>query len=307
MAISTISNDIRAASLRTLLGTGRLCRIIEVHSPLAGIIAEHARGGAANERNFDGFWSSSLTDSALRGLPDSEVLNTHLRLAWIDAIFSVTTKPLVMDGDTGGSPSHFSHAVQVMERGGVSAVVIEDKTGDKRNSLLPGDSLHQMAPVEDFCAKIAAGKAAQVGVDFMIFARLEGLIAGLSTEEVVARADAYVRAGADGVVVHSRSSDAALVIDLAQRIRAIHPQVPLVAIPTAYPSITEDELAAAGFNLVIYANQMLRSSVKAMEEVSHRILDSARALEAEDVCIRTAQILSMRDDETPLVRVRTER
>lgn len=232
------------------------------------------------------------------------MLDTHLRLGWIDAMFSVTTKPLVMDGDTGGSPSHFTHAVRVMERRGISAVVIEDKTGDKRNSLLPGANLHEMASVEDFSAKIAAGKAAQAGADFMIFARLEGLIAGLPTSEIVARADAYVRAGADGLVIHSRSSEAALVIDLAQRIREIHPQIPLVAIPTAYPDITEDELADAGFNMVIYANHMLRSSVKAMEEVTHRILDSGRALEAEDVCIRTARILSMPDDASPLVRVR---
>lgn len=304
MAISTVSNNVRSASLRELLATRDLCRIIEVHSPLSAIVAEHALGTMPESREFDGFWSSSLTDSALRGLPDIEVLDSHLRLSWINKMFDVTTKPLVMDGDTGGKTEIFAHAVRVMEREGVSAVVIEDKTGDKRNSLLPGDNIHTMAPIDQFCEKIARGKAAQVKPDFMIFARLEGLIVGLETEEIIERATAYRAAGADGLVIHSRSSDESLVIDLARRIKAIDPGVPLIAIPSAYPNVPEDTLQEAGFSLVIYANHMLRASVRAMEEVSHRILDSGRALEAEGVCIKTSKILSMNEDASPLVRFR---
>ncbi|MEU6611594.1 phosphoenolpyruvate mutase [Streptomyces shenzhenensis] len=289
-------------ALRQALARKKLLRILEVHSPLSAVIAEHAQGKGPSRRSFDGFWSSSLTDSALRGLPDTELLDTHLRLSWIDQIFSVSTMPLVMDGDTGGLTPHFEHLVKVMERHGVSAVVIEDKSGEKRNSLLPGDGLHTMAPVEEFCEKISRGKAVQSSADFMIIARLEGLITGLSQQEILSRADAYVEAGADGLVIHSRSAEESLVLGLAHELRTRHPHIPLVAIPTAYPSVTEDELHAAGFSLIIYANQMLRAATLAMEEVSHRILDHGRALEAGEVCIETSKILSMPDDKRPIVR-----
>lgn len=290
--------------MRHLLETEPICRIVEVHSPLAAVIAEHASGQGPEFRQFHGFWSSSLTDSALRGLPDTELLHTDPRLAWIDQIFAVTNSPLVMDGDTGGKADHFAHAVRVMERKGISAVVIEDKCGDKRNSLLPGDGLHTLAPVEDFCEKIACGKEAQSSEEFMIFARLEGLIAGLEVEEVLERSAAYVKAGADGLVVHSRSSDETVVTEVARELRSRHPGIPLVAIPSAYPTVPEERLREAGFNLIIYANHMLRASVKAMEEASHRILDNGRALEADQVCIETSKILSMTHDARPLVRPR---
>ncbi|MEU6965940.1 isocitrate lyase/phosphoenolpyruvate mutase family protein [Streptomyces chrestomyceticus] len=302
MSISTIGNETRLATLRESLAREKLVRIVEVHSPLAAVIAEHAQGTGPDKREFHGFWSSSLTDSALRGLPDVELLDMELRLSWIDQIFSVSTLPLVMDGDTGGQTLHFEHMVKAMERRGVSAVVIEDKCGAKRNSLLPGDGLHTMAPVDEFCEKISRGKAAQSSTDFMIIARLEGLITGLPRQEILDRADAYVAAGADGLVLHSRGSDEAPVLDLARELRRRHPGTPLVAIPTAYPSVTEEELHAAGFSLIIYANQMLRAATRAMEEVSHRILDHGRALEAGEVCIETSKLLSMPDDKRPIVR-----
>nr|MCY0983578.1 isocitrate lyase/phosphoenolpyruvate mutase family protein [Streptomyces tirandamycinicus] len=289
-------------SLREALARERPVRIIEVHSPLAAVIAEHAQGKGSDKREFHGFWSSSLTDSALRGLPDIELLDMERRLSWIDQIFSVSTLPLVLDGDTGGQPLHFEHTVKEMERRGVSAVVIEDKCGEKRNSLLPGDGLHRMAPVDEFCEKISRGRAARSFTDFMIIARLEGLITGLPRQEILDRAGAYVAAGADGLVLHSRSSDEAPLLDLAHELRRRHPGTPLVAIPTAYPSVTEEELHAAGFSLIIYANQMLRAATRAMEEVSHRILDHGRALEAGEVCIETSKLLSMPDDKRPIVR-----
>lgn len=306
MAISTIPNETRSATLRELLSSGRLIRVMEVHSPLAAVVAEHSRGRGPEGREFDGFWSSSLTDSALRGLPDTELLDVRLRLAWIDQIFAVTSRPLVMDGDTGGKTAHFENAVRLMERAGVSAVVIEDKCGDKRNSLLPGENLHTLAPVEEFAEKIARGKAAQGGDDFMVIARLEGLISGLPPEEVADRASAYVKAGADGLVVHSRDKDETVVLDMARELRSRHPEIPLVAIPTAYPNVPEERLHEAGFGLVIYANHMLRASVLAMEEVSHRILDQGRALEADEVCIAVSKLLTMPDDDLPIVRPRRD-
>ncbi|WP_164551731.1 phosphoenolpyruvate mutase [Streptomyces sp. WAC 01529] len=302
MSISSVGNEIRLAALREALSREKFVRILEVHSPLSAVIAEHAQGVGPTKRSFHGFWSSSLTDSALRGLPDIELLDSNLRLSWIDQIFSVSTLPLVMDGDTGGRVSHFEYLVRAMERRGVSAVVIEDKSGEKRNSLLPGKGLHTMAPVEEFCEKISRGKAAQAGTDFMIIARLEGLITGLPRQEVLDRAGAYVEAGADGLVIHSRSADESLVLDLARELRKRYPHIPLVSIPTAYPSVTEQELHEAGFRLIIYANHMLRAATRAMEEVSHRILDHGRALEAGEVCIETSKILSMPEDKRPIVR-----
>lgn len=304
MAISTVSNETRSGALRRLLSGDGMIRILEVHSPLAAVVAEHSRGSSPEQREFHGFWSSSLTDSALRGLPDTELLSTRLRLAWIDQIFSVTSRPLVMDGDTGGRTAHFADNVRLMERAGVSAVVIEDKTGDKRNSLLPGEKLHTLAPVEEFAEKIARGKAAQTGADFMVIARLEGLISGLGVQEVADRADAYVKAGADGLVVHSRDRDETVVLETARELRSRHPGIPLVAIPTAYPEVGEQVLHEAGFSMVIYANHMLRASVRAMEEVSHRILDAGRAQEADEVCVAVGKLLTMPDDELPIVRPR---
>ncbi|MCX4789033.1 MULTISPECIES: phosphoenolpyruvate mutase [unclassified Streptomyces] len=302
MSTATVGNETRLATLRETLAEDGVVRIFEVHSPLSAIVAEHARGKGAEQRAFHGFWSSSLTDSALRGLPDTELLDLHLRLSWIDQIFAVTSLPLVMDGDTGGKTDHFEHAVRAMERHGVSAVVIEDKSGDKRNSLLDGENLHTMAPVDDFCDKIRRGKASQLTSHFMIIARLEGLITGLPRQEILDRAAAYVAAGADGLVIHSRDADETMVLDLARELRARHPKTPLIAIPTAYPTVTEEELHAAGFNLIIYANHMLRAATQAMEEVSHRILDNSRALEAEELCIATSKLLTMPDDKRPIVR-----
>ncbi|MEV5499537.1 phosphoenolpyruvate mutase [Nonomuraea fuscirosea] len=302
MTISTVGNEARLQTWREALTEGTILRIFEVHSPLAAIIAEHARGKGPERREFHGFWSSSLTDSALRGLPDTELVATQQRLSWIEHIFAVTTLPLIMDGDTGGRAEHFEYAVRAMERQGVSGVVIEDKCGEKRNSLLPGDNLHVLAPVDEFCTKISRGKAAQSSPHFMIIARLEGLIVGLPRQEILDRAAAYLAAGADGLVVHSRSADRSMVLDLARELRTRHPYTPLVAIPTAYPVVTEHELHEAGFNVIIYANHMLRAATLAMEEVSHLILDHGRALEAEEVCIDTAKILTMSEDKRPIVR-----
>ncbi|MGB2719456.1 MAG: isocitrate lyase/phosphoenolpyruvate mutase family protein [Rhodococcus sp. (in: high G+C Gram-positive bacteria)] len=289
-SVEPVSNLERSGLLRKALKDNGFCRILEVHSPAAAIIAERSRG---SNREFDGFWSSSLTDSALRGLPDTELLDPRSRIEWATATVALTKKPLIIDGDTGGRCEHFAFSVRHMEREGLSAVIIEDKAGEKRNSLLSGDDLHTMAGVDAFAEKIAVGKAAQASDGFMVIARLEGLITGLPREEILARAAAYVAAGADGLVVHSRSSDENLVIGLARELRVRHPDTPLVAIPTAYPGTGEDELIRAGINLVIYANQMFRASLLAMESVAQSILDNGRALEAEPHCLATHDLLHL--------------
>jgi len=297
MQIASTANDVRQGKLIDLLSAGRLIQAIEVHNPISAIIAENARVEVPEENGrcseFDVFWSSSLTDSTLRGLPDIEVLDARSRLANIDDIFSVTTKPLIMDGDTGGRAEHFEFNIREMERRGVSAVIIEDKRGLKRNSLLPGGGHHELASVEEFCEKIRRGKAAQRSKDFLIFARIEALIVGLGVPAALERADAYLDAGADGIMIHSRERSPAEVLEFAREFRRRHPAVPLISVPTTYHDIHASDLAEAGFNVVIYANHMLRAALKAMREVSTSILRNGRTSEAEALCLDLGQVLQL--------------
>lgn len=280
-----------------------ITRIIEVHSPLGAVIAEHAK---TEGREFHGFWSSSLTDSSLQGLPDNELLNLSTRIQGINSIFNVTTKPMIVDADTGGHAEHFGHIVKVLEREGVSGVVIEDKQGLKRNSLHSDSKIHLLADEAEFAEKIKKGKDAQKNADFMIFARLEGLILGFSVDEICARAVKFVEAGSDGLVIHSKDSNPQKLLEAGHRLRLKFPHIPLVAIPSAYPQVTEEELQSAGFNIVIYANHMLRASIVGMEEVTQRILQHRRALEADQICIPVSELLSMTEDDLPNVRFRSE-
>lgn len=288
------SNDVRRARLSDLLSSKPVLRVLEVHNPISAIVAEEARVDCASgAEQFDAFWSSSLTDSTARGLPDIEVLDARSRMANIEDIFAVTTKPLIMDGDTGGRTEHFEYAVRDMERRGISAVVVEDKSGLKQNSLLAGNGHHQLADLAGFCAKIRRGKQAQTTQDFRIFARIEGLILGLGVRDALDRADAYLAAGADGVMIHSRRHSPDEVFEFAQGFRGRHPSVPLICVPTTYHGVYMRELAAAGFNIIIYANHMLRASLKAMRQVSHTIPENGRATEAEPLCLNLDEVLQM--------------
>lgn len=268
---------------------------MEVHNPISAIIAENARvtGTDGREIEFDAFWSSSLTDSASRGLPDIEVLPTRVRLAGIDDVFSVTTKPLIMDCDTGGPREHLELWVRDIERHGVSALIIEDKSGLKQNSLLGASERQWLADIDEFCDKIRSGKTAQASDDFRIFARLESLILGYGIGDALKRADAYVDAGADGIMIHSHQRDGAEIFDFTSAFRRRHPDIPLIAVPTTYGGVSVEELADAGFNVVIYANHMLRASWKAMQTVSETILRHNRALEAEELCVSLKHVLHM--------------
>jgi phosphoenolpyruvate phosphomutase len=291
----SLTNDQRRGLLKELLREKQCIRVMEIHNPISAMIAENAcvidQDGRPVE--FDAFWSSSLTDSASRGLPDIEVLPPRVRLAGIVDAFSVTAKPLIMDADTGGPREHFELFVRDIERQGVSALIIEDKCGLKQNSLLGASSRQRLADVGEFCEKIGAGKAAQATGDFQIFARLESLILGAGIDDALLRAHAYLEAGADGIMIHSRRCDGAEVLEFTARFRDRHPDVPLIAVPTAYPGLHVDELARAGVNVVIYANHMLRASLKAMQEVCETILRHGRAFEAEELCASLDDILHL--------------
>lgn len=288
-----ISAPERQVSLRRLLHVKPLIRVMEVHSPLSARIVEDSRLMKDGEvRQFDAMWASSLTDSTLRGKPDIEVVDMTSRMQTVNEIFEVTQKPLLYDADTGGQVEHFEHAVRSLERLGVSAAVVEDKMGLKRNSLLAGNVFHEQAPIPEFCKKIARGKAAQAGEHFMIVARLESFIAGAGMEDALERADAYVGAGADGILIHSKKKDGAEVLDFARRFRDQGHMHPLIAVPTTYNQVSEAQLIDAGFSVVIYANHMLRSAYPAMHRAAELVLEHQRAFEAESVCCPVDRMLS---------------
>lgn len=286
--------DIRRGALRRLLAAKPLVRVIEAHNPLSALIAEHARVEADGKiRMFDGFWSSSLTDSTARGKPDIEALDINNRLTNINDIFDVTTKPLIMDADTGGKVEHFELHVRSMERLGISAAIIEDKTGLKRNSLFGSDVVQTQEEPELFAEKIRAGRAARVGNDFMIIARIESLILDKGVADALHRATAYAAAGVDGIMIHSRSKTPDEVFEFTRQFRAEFASLPLVVVPTSYNRVTEEELEAAGINVVIYANHMLRAAYPAMTKVAHDILTHRRTAEVEPTLMSIKDILEL--------------
>jgi phosphoenolpyruvate phosphomutase len=238
-------------------------------------------------------WSSSLTDSASKGKPDIEAVDITTRLQDLTHILECTTKPVIFDGDTGGIAEHFVFTVRTLERNGISAVIIEDKTGLKKNSLFGAEVEQQLAPIEEFCEKIEVGKRAQVTKEFMIIARLESLIAGLSVDHAMERALACVAAGADGIMIHSKEKDGADIREFCRRFRREYTAIPLVLVPTTYNHFTETELVSWGANVVIYANHMLRASYPAMMEAARIILEHERSKEADTICMPIKEILNL--------------
>ena len=286
--------DVRRATLRRLIAAKKIVRIMEAHSGLSGLIVENAEVEKEDGiHRFDGMWSSSLTDSTSKGKPDIEAVDLTTRLHSLTDILECTTKPIIFDGDTGDIPEHFVFTVRTLERNGVSAVIIEDKKGLKKNSLFGTEAKQVLATEEEFCEKIAAGKKAQVTKDFMIIARIEEIIAGYSVDEAIAKAFAAVRAGADGVMIHSKDKTGMDIKEFCQKFRAEYKSIPIVLVPTTYNQFTEDELAGWGANIVIYANHMLRASYPAMVRCAETILQAGRSLEANDICMPIKQILEL--------------
>ncbi len=280
----------RLGALKEQIERKGFVRLIEAHNGISGLVGETVTVDRDGEQvGFDGFWESSLTDSASKGLPDVELIGSESRLHTIDEIFAVTTKPMVVDGDTGGDPDGFRYLVTQLERRGVSAVIIEDKIFPKRNSLDPtADQVLEIPSV--FAEKIAAGKEAQVTSEFMIIARLESLIAGRGLDDALERAEIFVRAGADGVMIHSRSSSPEEILAFTKAFpspelcESLGRRPLLVSVPTNYNSITDTELVEAGFNMVIHANHLMRSALGSMRTISESILSNDRSLEADEIC-----------------------
>lgn len=285
---------LRRRKLRRLLSAKEVVRIMEAHNGLSGLLVENAcveRDGARHE--FDGLWLSSLTDSTAKGRPDIELVDRTSRMQTMNEILEVTTKPIIFDGDTGGPSEHFTFLVKTLERLGVSAVIIEDKTGLKRNSLFGSDVEQTLDDIDDFCYKISQGKKAQVTDEFMIIARIEALIAGAGLEEALKRAKAYIAAGADGLMIHSRHKDGEEIKAFCASYALFEEKVPLVAVPTSYNHFTEEELGKMGFQIVIYANHLLRSAYPAMKRTAEDILRAGRSLEVDERCMPIKEILTL--------------
>ena len=288
--------DIRRRRLRRLLNAKPIVRVMEAHSGLSGLIVENTCAVKNNVKHeFDAMWLSSLTDSTLKGKPDNESVDITSRLRTVNDILEVTTKPIIYDGDSGGLPEHFIFLVRSLERLGVSAVVIEDKVGLKQNSLFETGNVQKQASIEDQCHKIKAGKQAQVTDDFMIIARCESLITGAGEDDAIARCRAYVEAGADGIMIHSKAKTPDEIKSFVKRFRAeVSADKPIVVVPSTYAQITEQELAAIGVNIVIYANQLLRAAYPAMKKCAECILECERAQEASaELCMPIKEIISL--------------
>lgn len=289
--------EYRRKRLRQLLKMCPIVKTIEVHSGLTGLIAEKTVVEHDGEFDqFDAMWLSSLCDSTAKGKPDIELVDMSSRIRTIDDVMEVTTKPIILDGDTGGLIEHFVYNVRTLERMGVSAVIIEDKKGLKRNSLFGTDVEQTQDTIEDFCAKIRAGKKAQRTEEFMIIARIESLILEKGQEDALKRAFAYVDAGADGIMIHSRKKSADEVLTFCNDFRAKNKTTPIVVVPTSYNSITERELAEHGINIVIYANQLTRSAFPAMQSTAVEILKNHRALEVDSKLMPFKDIITLIDD-----------
>jgi phosphoenolpyruvate phosphomutase len=285
----------RLSTLRRLLDVKPLVKAIEAHNALSAMIVENARISESGKSisAFDAIWLSSLTDSTAKGKPDIEVVDLTSRITTVSDILEATTKPLIFDGDTGSQPDHFSVTVKRLERLGVSAVIIEDKVGAKRNSLIESDEVHTQDTIEGFCYKIQVGKLAQISSDFMIIARIESLILGAGMEDALARAKAYIDAGADAIMIHSKQYTATEVLEFCDEYNKIPSRRPLVVVPTNFSTIYEDELANAGVNIVIYANQLLRSAYTSMENTALNILKNHRAHEADQEYIAIPDLLKL--------------
>lgn len=286
--------EIRLGRLRRLIDTKPIVRALEAHNGLTGLIAETAEVDRDGRRvEFDAMWSSSLTDSTSRGKPDIEAVDISSRLQNINDIFEVTTKPLIFDGDTGGKPEHFVFTVRSLERLGVSAVIIEDKEGLKRNSLFGTEVAQTQSSIEDFSARLTIGKQAQITEDFMVIARIESLILDKGMEDAVTRAQAYIDAGADAIMIHSRRKEPDEIFEFCRHAEGFATRVPIVVVPTSYNHVSEEELADRGVSVVIYANHMLRAAYPSMRKVAESILHHGRALEAEQMLSPIAEALAI--------------
>jgi phosphoenolpyruvate phosphomutase / 2-hydroxyethylphosphonate cytidylyltransferase len=282
-----VTPEVRQQRLRKLLNVKDYIRVLEAHNGLSGIIVEQTQ---CENREFDAMWLSSLTDSTVRGKPDIELLDRYTTL---NDILEVTTKPIIVDGDTGGKIEHFCFTVKTLDRLGVSAIIIEDKIGLKKNSLLGTEVKQEQDSIDSFCNKISAGKQSQISSSFMVIARIESYILGKDTGDAITRAKAYIQAGADGIMIHSKNSDAKDIIAFCKEYKTFKERVPLVVVPSSYNHITEQELQELGVNIIIYANHLLRSAYPSMVDTAKSILKHSRSYEASANCMSIKDILNL--------------
>tara|TARA_Y100000741_G_scaffold359573_1_gene340429 strand:+ start:719 stop:2017 length:1299 start_codon:yes stop_codon:yes gene_type:complete len=291
--IGTTPNT-RLKRLRRLINAKPLVRILESHSGLTSLITENAHVIKKGQKiEFDGMWSSSLTDSTSRGKPDIEAVDITTRLHSLNDSLECSTKPFIYDGDTGGRIEHFVFTVRTLERLGISAIIIEDKIGLKKNSLFGTDVAQTQDSIEHFSQKIISGKKAQVTKDFMIIARVESLILGKSVDDAIERAVAYCKAGADGVMIHSKEKTGNDIKKFCKAFRKLNKITPIVVVPSTYNHIKEKEFQNWGVNVVIYANHMLRSSYPAMNKVAIEILKNGRSSDVNEDCMSIKEILEL--------------
>lgn len=290
-----VTPENRRGRLRRLLDAKEMVRVIEAHNGLTGLIAEKVkvRTKESLTKEFDAIWMSSLTESTARGKPDIELVSTSSRVNTIEDILEVSTKPIIYDGDSGGRIEHFVYTLRTLERMGVSAIIIEDKVGSKRNSLFGKEGGQNQDTIENFCEKINSGKKAQVTSDFMIIARVESLILEKGLDDALKRAHAYVAAGADAVMIHSKSKRFDEVKAFAKAFRMIDRDTPLIVVPSTFNHVSESELVEAGINMVIYANQLLRAAYPAMVNIAKTILRDESAKNADLECMPINEIISL--------------
>lgn len=289
--------EYRRKRLRQLLEMTPIVKAMEAHSGLTGLIVEKTvveKEGRLDQ--FDAMWISSLCDSTAKGKPDIELVDMTSRFRTIEDITEVTTKPIIFDGDTGGLTEHFVYTVRSLERMGVSAVIIEDKKGLKKNSLFGTEVEQTQATIEEFSEKISAAKKAQLTYDFMIIARIESLILEKGMEDALERADAFVKAGADGIMIHSRKKTPDEILEFCDKFREKDQKTPIVVVPSSFNTITEEELAGHGVNIVIYANQLTRSAFPAMQQTAEDILKYHRAKEVDDRLMSIKDIITLIDE-----------
>lgn len=289
--------EFRRKRLRQLIEMRPVVKIMEAHSGLTGLICEKTvveSNGRLDQ--FDGMWVSSLCDSTDRGKPDIELVDMTSRMRTIDDILEVTTKPIILDGDTGGLTEHFVYNVRTLERSGVSAVIIEDKVGLKKNSLFGTEVKQTQDSIENFSAKIRAGKNVQLTDDFMIIARIESLILEQGMKDALTRAEAFAAAGADGIMIHSRKKDPAEIFEFCDKFRELDKHTPIVVVPTSFNSVTEEELSSHGVNIVIYANQLMRAAFPVMVSTAEEILKNHRAMEVDSKLMPFKDIIRLIDE-----------
>ena len=290
--------EYRRKRLHQLIEMTPVVKVMEAHSGLTGLIVEKTviEGDNGKLDQFDAMWISSLCDSTAKGKPDIELVDMTSRFRTIEDIMEVTTKPIIFDGDTGGLTEHFVYTVRTLERLGVSAVIIEDKKGLKKNSLFGTEVEQTQASIEEMGGKIAAGKKSQLTDDFMIIARIESLILEKGMDDALERARAYVESGADGIMIHSRKKDPGEIIEFCDEFRRFDAKTPIVVVPSSFNSITENELSEHGVNIVIYANQLTRAAFPAMQKTAEDILRYHRAKEVDDRLMPIKQIITLIDE-----------